>query len=95
MGKEWENTGAVFATALGDQTHPDNLKRALSSLLEWSDPARFKKRAGGVTKMATREALAQLESVVMAGESLPGISPLAPRFASYLRHVGPAARNAG
>ena len=37
-GRAWENTGAVLATALGGWTHPDNLKRALASVLEYLQP---------------------------------------------------------
>jgi integrase len=36
-GDAWQDSGAVFATAQGRWVSPDNLGRALSNLLEWSD----------------------------------------------------------
>ena len=77
-GEASRATGAVFTTVLGEWTHPDNLKRALSSVVDWSDPAAFSRRSKAVWAIMTPEALAQLEAAVMAegkGKRLPNISP--------------------
>lgn len=74
LGGAWGNTGAVFATALGEWTHPDNLKRAVQSIVEWSDPTRSDGQ-GNVWKGVPRQARAALLAGVRAGEKLPSISP--------------------
>jgi len=76
-GVAWRNTDAVFATVLGEWTHPDNLKRALENIVKWSDPAvvsqpRFQ---AGVRPFITPETLASLTALTASGERLPGISP--------------------
>jgi len=71
-GRAWVGTGAVFATVLGDWTHPDNLKRALESVVLWSDPARGE---GDVWRGVPREKRAALMGAVEAGEKLPAVSP--------------------
>lgn len=71
-GAAWKGTGAVFATALGDWTHPDNLKRAVEMVVLWSDPARLE---GDVWRGVPREKRAALMGAVKAGEKLPSISP--------------------
>jgi len=71
-GRARVGTGAVFATVLGDWTHPDNLKRAVESVVLWSDPARLEEK---VWKGVPREKRAALMAAVRAGEKLPAISP--------------------
>ncbi|MDR6219205.1 site-specific integrase [Deinococcus soli (ex Cha et al. 2016)] len=71
-GTAWTNTGAVFATALGDWTHPDNLKRALESVVLWSDPARLD---GDVWRGVPRVKRQALVAAVQGGQKLPDISP--------------------
>ncbi len=76
-GSAWVGTGAVFATALGDWTHPDNLKRAVQKVVEWSDLAILQREADKpwVWKGVPREHRATLMATVRAGEALPMISP--------------------
>lgn len=71
-GAGWQNTGAVFATALGDWTHPDNLKRAVQMVVLWSDPARLE---GDVWRGVPRDKRAALMAAVKLGDKLPDISP--------------------
>ncbi|GGO28464.1 tyrosine-type recombinase/integrase [Deinococcus humi] len=76
-GSAWAGTGAVFATALGEWTHPDNLKRGVKLLVDWSDPARLEQQMGkrSVWQGVPREKRAALMAAVQAGEKLPSISP--------------------
>ncbi|PJI53816.1 hypothetical protein CTI14_23095 [Methylobacterium radiotolerans] len=76
-GSAWRKTGAVFATALGDWTHPDNLKRAVQTILKWSNPTILKREEGKpwVWKGVPREHRAALIAAVQAGTALPDISP--------------------
>ena len=75
MGSVWRETGAVFATADGGWTHPANLTRALSHIIEWSEPSAIVKRASAVRAVVSGDALACLEAVARAGEKLPDLSP--------------------
>ncbi len=76
-GSAWKKTGAVFATELGDWTHPDNLKRAVQTILKWSNPAILKREEGKpwVWKGVPREQRAALMAAVQVGSALPDISP--------------------
>ncbi|WP_425146164.1 tyrosine-type recombinase/integrase [Deinococcus sp.] len=71
LGKLWGSTGAVFATELGEWTHPDNLKRALVQVVAWSNPVQKEWVWAGIP----RQARAELAAVVGMGEALPAISP--------------------
>ncbi len=67
----WENTGAVFATATGDWVDPHNLNRAMRCVLDWSDPKRLTKtRLLGIATQYRQE----LEQLVLAGDALPNLS---------------------
>lgn len=75
-GREWKEGGVLFATTLGEWTHPDNLNRALNAVLEWTDPARAGQDGrGSVWTRVPRELRPGLKAAVLAGERLPGISP--------------------
>jgi integrase len=57
-GDSWVNTGAVFATELGQYTHPDQLGKALNGLLAWSNPNAVKaqpKKRKTTAKARTRK----------------------------------------
>ena len=71
LGKLWGTTGAVFATELGEWTHPDNLKRALARVVAWSNPVQPDRAWKGIP----REPRARLAAVVGMGLELPAISP--------------------
>lgn len=80
--KAWHDTGAVFATELGDFTHPDNLNRALTNLCEWSDPTALKDNSLEDKVVADRqllvipvEARRKLRVIIRAGDKLPNITP--------------------
>lgn len=77
IGTIWVNSGAVFATEIGDWTHPDNLRRAVQRILEWSDPAQLKRHEGKkwAWQGVPREHRAMLMAAIDAGEALPAISP--------------------
>ncbi len=75
LGSIWKDTGAVFATADGGWTHPANLTRALAHLTEWSEPTAIGQRSKAVRAVVTGDALAHLEAVARAGETLPELSP--------------------
>ena len=75
MGADWRETGAVFTTANGGWTHPDNLSRALVSVVAWSNPDATEKRARAVRATVPVEALAYLEGAGRGGEKLPDLSP--------------------
>jgi integrase len=70
-GEAWQNTGAVFATSLGNWTHPSHLENGLRVVLKWSDPKGFAKNAQGVRTRVKPQMLAKLEAAVMAGKPLP------------------------
>ncbi|WP_216325708.1 tyrosine-type recombinase/integrase [Deinococcus aestuarii] len=69
----WQDLDLMFPTALGEQTHPDNLNRALNGLLRWSDPEIV--RDEGVWRGVPVEHRATLKAVIMMGEKLPKASP--------------------
>lgn len=71
LGALWATTGAVFATELGEWTHPDNLKRALARVVAWSNPVQPDRAWKGIP----REQRARLAAVVGLGLELPAISP--------------------
>jgi integrase len=89
LGTVLRASDPVFMTDSGSWTHPDNLSRALALVLGWCDPS-GKTRASGKGKprdpstdsslerrligipRAHRDAL---QSVTLAGEALPQISP--------------------
>ena len=71
LGKLWGTTGAVFATELGEWTHPDNLKRALARVVAWSKPVQPDRAWKGIP----REQRAALAAVGGMGLELPVISP--------------------
>jgi integrase len=50
----WHNTEAVFATEMGNYTHPDNLERVLNSIIKWSDPKNFTKKRCKVLPVKAR-----------------------------------------
>ncbi|MEY4530071.1 MAG: hypothetical protein RLZZ156_792 [Deinococcota bacterium] len=58
---------AVMATVLGTYTHPDNLERALSSLLKWSNPKNLK----SCLRSVNRKHHQQLEQAISTGIALP------------------------
>ena len=70
-GDAWTETGAVFATLTGAWTHPDNLNRALTSLLGWLEPQGLETRLRGVPV----EHRAKLKAIVQDGQPFPRISP--------------------
>ncbi len=75
-GNAWQEGGVLFAIALGEWTHPDNLNRALCAVLDWTDPTRAGQDGrGNVWTRVPREMRAGLKAAVLAGERLPGISP--------------------
>ena len=72
----WLPTGAIVATELGNHCHPDNLKRTLSTVQQWSDPAHleYTDAAGRIIKPMLGVAHAHratLEQIVLAGAALP------------------------
>ena len=87
----WADTGAVFATEVGEYTHPTNLNRALKGLVEWSDPAAaVKGRKDRPRKSAAPDGSSPLEllmrslpvdhranlhRIILTGKPLPVISP--------------------
>jgi len=71
IGSAWSTTGAVFATELGEWTHPDNLKRALARVVAWSNPVQPDRAWRGIP----REQRAALAAVAGMGLELPAISP--------------------
>ena len=75
-GDVWQEQDVVFATALGDWTHPDNLNRALKAVLAWTEPTRAGQegRKSAWTRVP-RELRPSLKAAVLAGERLPAISP--------------------
>ncbi len=68
----WHDTGAVFATELGDYTHPDNLNRALTSLCEWSKRNVLTNKRLLVIPVVAR---AKLKIIVEADKPLPALTP--------------------
>ncbi|WP_237724701.1 tyrosine-type recombinase/integrase [Deinococcus alpinitundrae] len=75
-GLAWQEGGVVFATALGEWTHPDNLNRALNAVLSWTEPTRATQDGrGSVWTRVPRDLWASLKAAVLAGERLPDISP--------------------
>jgi integrase len=84
LGLPWDVNAPVFATELGTFTHPDNLERALSSLLEWSNPNPIQRKGKkGVQVLTLEQRLRsvplefreRIRAVVESGEALPRISP--------------------
>ncbi len=71
-GNAWRDTGVLFATELGEYTHPDNFGRALRNLVAWSDPAGFNiTRCLGLPVKARTK----LETIIRANEKLPAFRP--------------------
>ncbi|WP_425145916.1 tyrosine-type recombinase/integrase [Deinococcus sp.] len=68
----WSEQGIVFATPLGNWTHPDNLNRSLATLVAWSDPQQSKQARWKGVDIDLRPALA---TAVQSGGVLPGVSP--------------------
>ncbi|WP_158679825.1 site-specific integrase [Deinococcus sp. NW-56] len=71
MGSAWIETNAVFATELGNWTSPDNLNRALESVIAWSRPGKGKTGQGGVGAAK----LARLQALVGEEGGLPDLTP--------------------
>jgi integrase len=80
----------VFPTELGTFTHPANLERALTSILEWSNPTSIERKVKGKKGEKPKVKLVTLEqrlrniprqfqgrviAIVTNGEALPRISP--------------------
>lgn len=75
-GTEWQENGIVFTTSLGEWTHPDNLNRALSALIDWSDPVKAARTGkGSPWQGVSRETRDALQGLIVGGEKLPSISP--------------------
>jgi integrase len=78
-GDAWQNTNAVFATATGNWTHPDNLPRAITDVVRWSnwdyyatlDPKKIM-RGHRVIKPELRPGF---EALLKDGEPLPKLTP--------------------
>jgi integrase len=68
----WHDIGAVFATELGEYTHPDNFNRALTKVCEWSDPGRLTDKRLTAIPVKARS---KLKAVITSGESLPDLTP--------------------
>jgi integrase len=71
-GGAWHHIDVLFATELGDYTHPDNFGRALRNLVAWSDPAQF-----SITRCLDLpvKARTKLETIIRAHEKLPALRP--------------------
>lgn len=76
-GEAWLNSGAVFATTLGDWTHPDNLTRAVEKIVQWSDPETLKRTQDDpyIWRGIAHEKREALMAVTRAGARLPAVSP--------------------
>ncbi len=86
-GDKWQASSFVFATELGTPTHPANLGRALSSILEWSNPAPIEHKVRGKTsdsraytleerlRVIDRQYRPNLLAIIHTGKPLPRISP--------------------
>lgn len=68
----WQDKDIVFATPLGEWTHPDNLNRALTTLLAWSDPQQIDQPKWRGVQLTVRPSLME---IVQSGAALPSISP--------------------
>jgi integrase len=75
----WQNTGAVFATKTGEWVHPDNLKRALNDIVEWSNwefynepDKRGVARGHRMFKATERKGI---EALIQDGEALLHLTP--------------------
>ena len=68
----WQEHDIVFATLNGEWEHPDNLNRALTTLLTWSDARRTDQKRWRGVDLSARPALL---AAVQGGPALPGISP--------------------
>ncbi|MFK7603867.1 site-specific integrase [Deinococcus sp. SM5_A1] len=76
-GNVWQEGDVLFATTLGDWTHPDNLNRALRAVLGWTEPTRAGQDGGNsIWTRVPRELRPGLKAAVLAGERLPDISPM-------------------
>lgn len=69
----WQDPDIMFATSLGELTHPDNANRALNGLVRWSDPEVLKDEE--VWKGVPVEHRVMLRTAILTGEKLPGVSP--------------------
>jgi integrase len=75
----WLETGAVFATKIGNWTHPDNLKNALYELTQWSQPEYYFElskrgipRGHSVVPAVSRSSF---EALLADNKPLPHITP--------------------
>ncbi len=68
----WHDTGAVFATEVGDYTHPDNLNRALTNLCEWSDSEMLTDKRLLVVPVKAR---VKLRAIIECDKPLPNLTP--------------------
>jgi integrase len=78
-GEFWEETDAVFATGLGQWTHPDNLKCALEDVVKWSDLIFYMQPSPrGIARghsMIPAVYRKSLEALLAANQPLPHITP--------------------
>jgi integrase len=65
----WKPDLPIMATKVGTYTHPDNLERALNSVLKWSNPDNLT----ALKKSLHRDYHSLLEQVIVAGEAVPKI----------------------
>lgn len=72
----WADTGAVFATQLGNWTDPSNLGRTVARVVQWSDPSTLQREQGKpwVWKGVPHEHRDKLIQLVQGGEALPKVS---------------------
>jgi integrase len=68
----WSETGAVFATATGEFTHPTNLNRAITNLCEWSNADVLTDSRMVVIPVEHR---AKLRVIINADTALPDLKP--------------------
>jgi integrase len=75
----WQNTGAVFATKIGEWTHPDNLQRTLRELSHWSSWEYYSELDKRGVPRGHRVVVANLrqplEAILKDGKALPHITP--------------------
>ncbi len=68
----WHDTGAVFATELGEYTHPDNFNRALTKVCAWSDPSLLTEKRLLAIPVKARS---KLKAIITLGKPLPDLTP--------------------
>jgi integrase len=78
-GEFWEETDAVFATSLGQWTHPDNLKCALEDIVKWSNLTFYMQPSKrGIARghsMIPAIYCRSLEALLAANKPLPHLTP--------------------